>query len=343
MTTAVRCGNTTAYFVRGKDGGLLVDTGYAGMLAAFDKALKQNGVGATEIKYVLATHYHPDHAGLIGDLMKRGVRLLLIDVQAVSVHFPDGIFTKDKLPFTPIDERAAAVISCGESRAFLSRLGISGEIFPAPSHSADSISLALDDGDCLVGDLEPLEYREAYEEDAPMRRDWERVLSHRPKRILYAHAPAKIMDGTLAFLTLREKPKLKEAAADWFSARWKVPREAYLACMNGYLDRETEYGWYLCLDGGRIVGGLGVVENDFHDRPDLRPNVCAVYTEKKYRGRGIAGTLLNIAVEDMRARGIAPLYLVTDHTGFYERYGWEFLCMVRCTGEKGTSRMYIHR
>ena len=25
---------------------------------------------------------------------------------------------------------------------------------------------------------------------------------------------------------------------------------------------------------------------------------------------------------------ITPLYLVTDHAGFYERYGWEFLCMV---------------
>lgn len=30
--------------------------------------------------------------------------------------------------------------------------------------------------------------------------------------------------------------------------------------------RETEYDWYLCLDGDNIVGGLGVIENDFHDR-----------------------------------------------------------------------------
>ena len=45
----------------------------------------------------------------------------------------------------------------------------------------------------------------------------------------------------------------------------------------------------------------------------------------------------------MKAKGISPLYLVTDHTGFYERYGWEFFCTVHCDGEDGQSRMYIHR
>ena len=44
--------------------------------------------------------------------------------------------------------------------------------------------------------------------------------------------------------------------------------------MESYLKTETEYGWYLCLDGNRIVGGMGVIENDFHDRKDLCPNVC---------------------------------------------------------------------
>ncbi len=145
------------------------------------------------------------------------------------------------------------------------------------------------------------------------------------------------------FMTLRERPELKDAAAAWFHARWGVPEEAYLACMTPYLEGKTEYGWYLCLDGGRIAGGLGVIENDFHDRKDLAPNVCAVYTEEEDRGRGIAGQLLNMAVEDMRARGISPLYLVTDHTGFYERYGWEFFCMVQGDGEPEMTRMYIHR
>jgi GNAT superfamily N-acetyltransferase len=145
------------------------------------------------------------------------------------------------------------------------------------------------------------------------------------------------------FITLREMPELMDDAATWFHSKWGVPREAYLECMEAYQHQETEYGWYLCHDGDRIVGGLGVIDNDFHDRKDLSPNVCAVYTEEDYRCQGIAGNLLNMAVEDLRLRGITPVYLLTNHTGFYERYGWEFLCMAQGDGEPYLSRMYIHR
>ena len=145
------------------------------------------------------------------------------------------------------------------------------------------------------------------------------------------------------FLTLREKPELLHAAAAWFHARWGVPEAAYLACMGAYLRGGTEYGWYLCLDGDRIVAGLGVIENDFHDRKDLSPNICAVYTDEAWRRRGIAGHLLDLAVADLRSKGISPVYLVTDHVGFYEKYGWEFLCMVRGDGEPEKCRMYLHR
>ena len=145
------------------------------------------------------------------------------------------------------------------------------------------------------------------------------------------------------YITLRERPQLKERAAEWFHGKWGVRKEAYLECMEAYLGNATEYGWYLCMDEDKIIGGLGVIENDFHDRKDLTPNVCAVYTEEEYRCQRIAGRLLDIAVEDLMAKGISPVYLITDHTGFYERYGWEFLCMVQGDGEPDMTRMYIHR
>ena len=145
------------------------------------------------------------------------------------------------------------------------------------------------------------------------------------------------------YITLKQRPEWKEKAAQWFHQKWGVPQEAYLECMDAYLSGQTEYGWYLCLDKDKIVGGLGVIENDFHDRKDLTPNICAVYTEADYRCKGIAGRLLNMAVEDLRSNGISPVYLLTDHTGFYERYGWEFLCLVQGDGEDELSRMYIHR
>ena len=150
-------------------------------------------------------------------------------------------------------------------------------------------------------------------------------------------------DEPQEYVTLRRRPELKDAAAEWFYSKWRVPKAAYIDCMDACLKNETPYDWYLCLCEGRIVGGLGVIENDFHDRKDLTPNVCAVYTEEAYRCRGIAGRLLNAAVADMKARGITPLYLLTDHTGFYERYGWEFFCLAQGDGEAQPSRMYVHR
>jgi len=146
-----------------------------------------------------------------------------------------------------------------------------------------------------------------------------------------------------SYITLMEKPEIKDVAASWFHSKWGVPKEAYLECMDAYLNKETDNGWYLCLDGEKIVGGLGVIDNDFHDRKDLAPNVCAVYTEDVYRCKGIAGKLLNTAVEDMKSKGVTPVYLVTNHIGFYERYGWEFLCMVQGDDEPEMSRMYVHR
>lgn len=146
-----------------------------------------------------------------------------------------------------------------------------------------------------------------------------------------------------AYISLRERQQLKDRAAEWFHSKWGVPQEAYLECMEAYLNNETEYGWYLCLDGNRMIGGLGVIENDFHDRKDLTPNICAVYTEEEYRCKGIAGHMLNMVVGDLKSKGVTPIYLVTDHTSFYERYGWEFLCMAQGDGEPGMIRMYVHK
>ena len=166
---------------------------------------------------------------------------------------------------------------------------------------------------------------------------------HTPEQLAFLKTwEERVLNG-YHYVTLRERPDLKEAAATWFHGKWNVPKEAYLECMEDYLNGDTEYGWYLCLDGSRIIGGMGVIENDFHDSKDLSPNVCAVYTEEEYRCQGIAGKLLNMVVEDMRSKGICPLYLVTNHTGFYERYGWEFLCMVQGDGESEMSRMYINQ
>ena len=137
---------------------------------------------------------------------------------------------------------------------------------------------------------------------------------------------------------LSDRQAWKARAAAWFASKWNVPESAYLESMEAsFAPGAAVPMWVLCLDGEKIVGGMGVIENDFHSRPDLTPNVCAVFTEPEYRKQGIAGALLDFVCEEMALRGVDTLYLLTDHTGFYERYGWEFFESV------DGSRMYVHR
>ena len=191
----LKYGNTNTFYVPGKSGGLLIDTDYAGTLQAFFRALKTNHLELNNISYVLPTHCHPDHVGLIGELQKLGVKSLLVDIQLATVHFPDEIFGRDKhLRYAPINEKQATIISCDESREFLRSIGIEGEIISTPSHSEDSVSVILDCGDCFAGDLEPYEYLDGYEDNPQLQKDWSLIMSRKPKRIFYAHANEIILD-----------------------------------------------------------------------------------------------------------------------------------------------------
>lgn len=143
---------------------------------------------------------------------------------------------------------------------------------------------------------------------------------------------------------LREYPEMKGQAARWFHEKWGIPLAAYEESMADCLKGTGPVPqWYLAAEEGAVIGGMGVIENDFHDRKDLAPNVCAVYVEESHRGRGVAGALLEFVCADMAALGVDTLYLVTDHRGFYERYGWEFYCMAQGDGEPEPTRLYIHR
>ena len=194
MVIKLKYGNTNTFLVQGERGYLLVDTDYAGTLPAFYGEIKQHNIKVSDILYILATHYHPDHIGLVSELMKQGVKLLVIDTQCSNIHYSDVIFGRDKrFDYEPIDEEDAIVISCKESRGFLKDMGISGEILSTMSRSEDSISLILDNGVCIVGDLEPIEYLGAYEENVKLKADWELVMSYNPKLIYYAHANEKVL------------------------------------------------------------------------------------------------------------------------------------------------------
>ena len=133
-----------------------------------------------------------------------------------------------------------------------------------------------------------------------------------------------------SIVELNEVPELIGTAALWFHGKWNVPEQAYIDSMTNALKSESGVPrWYVVLsDEKEIIAGLGVIENDFHKRPDLTPNICAMYVEEPFRCRGIARALLDNACAKLLEKGIDTAYLITSHTEFYERCGWTFYDMI---------------
>lgn len=142
-------------------------------------------------------------------------------------------------------------------------------------------------------------------------------------------------------LCLTDHPELTERYAQWQHSKWGVPTQAYLDSLNEAKQSQSGVpAWYAILDDAQnIIAGLGVIENDFHKRPDLAPNVCAVYVEEAWRKQGLARLLLNHACRELASKGIRDTYLITSHTDFYERCGWSFYTMVEEDSGEMT-RMY---
>lgn len=148
----------------------------------------------------------------------------------------------------------------------------------------------------------------------------------------------------MKIIKIQQQPEIRNNVANWFHEKWNVPLEEYLKSIDECLKNKNAIPqWYVAISGDKIIRGIGVIENDFHNRKDLTPNICAVYVEEEYRCQGIAGKMLEFVCNDMKEKNINTLYLITDHTSFYERYGWKFLCMVKGDGEEELTRMYIHR
>ena len=128
-------------------------------------------------------------------------------------------------------------------------------------------------------------------------------------------------------ISIRENPSYKSKAIQYFQQKWKsVLPEIYDNCISHCIGaRNPLPQWYLLETEGNIIGGAGLITNDFISRGDLYPWICALYVSEDCRGNGYAKLLMDKAKEDAIKAGFDYIYLSTSHIGYYERYDFSYI------------------
>ena len=171
----VKLGFTRCYLVRCSDGYLLIDTSDPSYFPTFQKRMEKAGINLADIKYLLLTHHHDDHAGFAAELVKKAECQLVVHRHAVS-PLKQGKADYDSCKalnrrvratmmfyawyyilvygktFPPLIFGDTDVVLEGDNGAFLKEIGIDGVVLHTPGHSSDSISVLLSDGTAFVGD-----------------------------------------------------------------------------------------------------------------------------------------------------------------------------------------------
>ena len=176
--------STNYYAIDIKSGKLLVDCGWPGTLPQFSKVLQRKGIVLSELKYLLVTHFHPDHAGLVQELKNQGTKFILPECQAPFVSSFADYFKEKPLPYIEINQNDNILLKLENSRIFFASLGLSGELLHTPGHSDDSVTLILDEGYAFTGDLHPTFMNI---EDPKTRASWDKIGQFKIKQIFPGH------------------------------------------------------------------------------------------------------------------------------------------------------------
>jgi glyoxylase-like metal-dependent hydrolase (beta-lactamase superfamily II) len=179
--------STNFYVVSAGRSRLLVDLGWPGTLPTLRANLARMDVPLHELRYGVATHYHPDHAGLAQELKLAGVPLLVVSGQEPAIPLLKH-WMKPEDRFVDITLHDNVVVAPAETRALLAGIGIDGELVMTPGHSDDSVSLLLDNGYVFTGDLThpsvvPPEHA------ALVTRSWDDLRRRGAKTVYPGHGP----------------------------------------------------------------------------------------------------------------------------------------------------------
>ena len=145
----------------------------------------------------------------------------------------------------------------------------------------------------------------------------------------------------LEYFSLKNKEHWlsKIEGCDWDAGKYL----AYLLKTNGLFDLVGEGSRVLMLtDGDELVSFCTLAKYDDVQPTELTPWSGWIYTFPAYRGRRLAGKLLEYAENLARKDGAVALHISTNHDGLYEKYGYEFLKYEKDVEGEDT-KVYIKR
>lgn len=128
-------------------------------------------------------------------------------------------------------------------------------------------------------------------------------------------------------LSVREFPEIRQQAIAWFQQEWATEASAmvYEDAISRAIDAQNPLPqWYVLQKGDTIIGGAGLITNDFISRCELWPWLCALSVTPEARGKGYASALIEHIARHTKQLGFHQLHLCTDMEGFYERSGFSY-------------------
>ncbi|WP_052402806.1 MBL fold metallo-hydrolase [Methanococcoides methylutens] len=155
---------TTAFIVRG-EGTVLVDTGYPGSEDAIIEKLREVDIAPEDVNLIVMTHGHPDHAGsaaklheitgakvaihhLDADKLRNGIQGELKPARFIGRIFKPFLGRGKSTRYPPLEPDILI-----EDLFELDEYGVMGKVISTPGHTPGSVSIILDNGDAIVGDL----------------------------------------------------------------------------------------------------------------------------------------------------------------------------------------------
>ena len=153
---------SNAYLLTGDHPPIIIDTGSPGDLIRLEGAFSRLGVVARDLGLILHTHVHSDHFGntaALASIAKCPVSFHLNDQEIAGRGFNGplkGVGLRGKvlapffrfLRFQPIDSDFPAFEGLR-----LDQFGVGAKILQTPGHTPGSISILMDNGDAIIGDL----------------------------------------------------------------------------------------------------------------------------------------------------------------------------------------------